>query len=177
MNQIKLQNTNIERVGNFQFLGIVLDETLNWNSHIDKIVLKLSRNIGILYKLKHILPLPILKLLYNSLFLPHLTYGILAWGKKSTRVVILQKKALRVITRSRFNDHTEPLFKSLNLLKFDDLFILTALKFYYNYCHRLLPFYLQSFELCQRQEIQTHDIRSKHNLHTLRAKIEWLKIL
>ena len=99
-----------------------------------------------------------------------MTYGILAWGKKSTRVDILQKKALPVTTRSRFNDHTEPLFKSLNLLKFDDLFILTELKFYYNYCHRLLPFYLQSFELCQRQEIHTHDIRSKHNLHTLRAE-------
>ena len=42
--------------------------------------MKIARSIGILYKVKNILPEYILKTLYNSLLLPHLTYGILAWG-------------------------------------------------------------------------------------------------
>ena len=46
--------------------------------------MKIARSIGILYKVKHILPEYILKTLYNSLVLPHLTYGILAWGNNTS---------------------------------------------------------------------------------------------
>ena len=71
----------------------------------------------------------------------------MAWGisKNSPRLFRLQKKAFRVITNSKFNDHTEPLFKGLNLLKLPDIFEVTVLKFYYNYCHVQLPLYMFIF--------------------------------
>ena len=63
----------IDRIFSFNLLGVTLDEYLNWNSHINVTSMKIERSIGILYKVKSILPEYILKTLYNSLVLPHLT--------------------------------------------------------------------------------------------------------
>ena len=102
---------------NFNFLGVIIDEHLNWNDHINKVATTISRCVGILCRLKHYLPLYTLRTLYTSLILPHLTYGILIWGSNISRLFKLQKRAVRTITNSSYNAHTEPIFKSLNLLK------------------------------------------------------------
>ena len=127
---IKINNVPIERVDNFNFLGVSLDENLNWNSHLDIHVIctKISRTVALFYKLKHFLPLYILRTLYNSLVLPRLTYGILAWGMASERLFKFQKKAVRAITNSKYNAHTDPIFKALNLLKLFDLYKVSVQK-------------------------------------------------
>ena len=66
-------------------------EQLNWKSHIDKLSVKCCRILGILNRLKRILPLNIKIILYNSLMLPHLNYSITLWGFKCERIVKLQK--------------------------------------------------------------------------------------
>ena len=66
----------IEQVYNFNFLGIVLNSNLKWENHINNVSNKCTRVIGILNKLKKVLPTRIKVLLYNTLILPHLTYGI-----------------------------------------------------------------------------------------------------
>ncbi len=55
--QLKMEDTIIEQVSDFNLLGLTINQHLNWKSHIDKISNKISRNIGILNKFKHILPL------------------------------------------------------------------------------------------------------------------------
>ena len=51
---LKINNIPIEQVKQFNFLGLIIDSTLKWNSHVNHIALKVSRVIGILYRLKHI---------------------------------------------------------------------------------------------------------------------------
>ena len=99
---ITINNIMIERVEDFNFLGITINEMLNWNTLICKLHVstKVSKSIGILYKLKSILPLYILKMLYNSLILPHFLYSILVWGTNINEPFKLQKKAVRVISNS-----------------------------------------------------------------------------
>ena len=58
---------NIDCVNNFNFLGIVLNHHLNWHSHTNKIANKICKIIGILNKLKHILPQQIISSIYTSL--------------------------------------------------------------------------------------------------------------
>jgi hypothetical protein len=58
----------------------VLDSSLKWKKHIDFISNKINRISGIFYRLKRFLPENILLMLYNSLVLPHLNYGVLLWG-------------------------------------------------------------------------------------------------
>ena len=91
------------------------NEFLDWNSHTIKISNKLSKAIGIMHKLRKIIPMKILKLMYSSMILPHLYFGITVWGFTCRRVYGLQKKAIRIITKSKFNAHTEPLFRDVLL--------------------------------------------------------------
>ena len=141
---LQINNHHIERVSEFNFLGITLDENLSWNNHIQKISNKISRNVGCLYRLKHFLPLHTLKLLYNSLILPYLQYGVLLWGFKFARIFKLQKKAVRAITRSKYNAHTDPLFQNLELLKIEDIFKINLLKFQFKLVNEKLPHYFST---------------------------------
>ena len=78
----------IENVSLFSFLGrpIMLDEGLTWKNHIDLIKNKISKTIGVFYRLAKIFPEEILVTLYNSLISSHLNYGILAWGIAAARL-------------------------------------------------------------------------------------------
>ena len=77
---ISMNDSDIERVSQFRFLGIVLDETLLWKNHITMITNKLSRINGVLHRLKFIFPKHILLTIYKSLLMPHINYGSLVWG-------------------------------------------------------------------------------------------------
>ena len=84
----------IDEVQEFNFLGITIDQNINWTLHIRKISIKISRVIGVLRKLKRIFPQHILRLIYNSIIRPHLIYGLNLWGFKHKRITILEKKKL-----------------------------------------------------------------------------------
>lgn len=82
-------------------------------------------------------------MLYYSLIYPFLIYGITAWGNtyKSTLapIITLQKRALRIITFSNYNDHSNPLFKALEIIKFEDIIFLHNAIFMYDFHSGTLP--------------------------------------
>ena len=136
-------------------MGITLNEHMKWKSHTDKISnKKIYRYIS---KLKHLLPTYILKTLYNTLFIPHLTYRIIEWGFDLNRLYKIQKKAIRIITNSNFNAHTSPLFKQQNLLNLEDFFAFNVIKFYFKYLHNALPPFFQSFSIIICAEIHKYN--------------------
>ena len=120
-------------------------------------------------RLKRFLPLEILRLIYNSLILPHLQYGIMAWGTKSGRLEKLQKRALRIICNSKYNAHTEPLFKKLNLLKLSDIFKTRQARFYYRYINNEVPVYFQDI-FSTNADFHSHDTRSANEIRLTRTK-------
>ena len=116
----------MEFVDNFVFLGIKINKYLNWNHHNTDVANNIVKTVGILNILKRYLPLNVLRiiLIYNSLILPHINYGILLWGhqaKQTKQIQVIQKRAVRILTGSKYNSHTEPLFKQINLLKVNDI--------------------------------------------------------
>src|SRR6056300_915965 len=132
---LKINDASIERVANFNFLGLTIDECVSWKPHICKVSFKLNKFSGILCRLKRYLPQHKLKLLYCSMIQPHLSYCILAWGFDCNRLVKTQKKIIRNIFNVKYNAHTEPLFKRNNLLKISDIFKVSCLSFYYKLCN------------------------------------------
>ena len=116
----------IERVSNFNFLGISFNENMSWKTHLNKLSNKLSKISGVLNRMKNILPTNIMRTLYHSMVHSHMNYGILAWGFECSRIVKIQKKLIRIITCAKYNAHTEPLFKAMDILKVDDLSNLNA---------------------------------------------------
>ena len=61
--------------------------------------------------------------------LPHLNYCILSWGFQCQEIYLLRKRAIRNIEKAGYRTHTEPIFKSLNLIKVQDIYYLAILKF------------------------------------------------
>ena len=95
-------------------------------SHINFIADKISKSVGIMYRLSSQVPKSCLLKLYYSLVYPYLTYCILVWGGSFIShlhpLIVLQKKIVRVIHGKDFNSHTDPLFKESNILKFQDIY-------------------------------------------------------
>ena len=83
---------------------------------MNKVSIKIMKITGLLHRIKHYVPCEILKLLYCSLVLPHFNYRNLVWGTETTQLLKLQKKAIRVVTNSKYNTHSEPLLKMSLLL-------------------------------------------------------------
>ena len=80
-----LNDTILERVKVTKFLGVLIDECLSWKNHIDCISKTVSRNIGVMNKLKYSIPHRILHTLYCTLISPYLSYATLIWGKTVSR--------------------------------------------------------------------------------------------
>jgi hypothetical protein len=167
--QIAIDNIDIEKVDTFNFLGLTIDKHLNWKAHSDKIYSKISRAIGILNRLKYFLPLHVKQTMYNSLILSHINYCILAWGGNLARIEKQQKRAIRVVTCSKYNMHTEPLLKNLKILKASDIFKLAKLKFYHKFVNNKHPLYLQKLPLQPNTTIHRHNTRSSKNIHRNRV--------
>ena len=122
---IKVDGIEIERVFENKFLGVIIDDKINWKSHIKYIHSKLARSISVLSKARHVLDYKSLRMLYCSLVLPYLNYCSEVWGNtyKSSlhAITILQKRAIRIIHNVGYRDHTNSLFLNSNLLKFMDI--------------------------------------------------------
>ena len=117
---LKINNSTIDRVTDFKFLELIISSNLKWNKHIDHVSIKVSKVIGIMFRLKCILPSDVLQILYNSLIMPHFHYCLLTWGstiKNGHKLHLLQKKALRLVDNSHYIAYTDPIFKNYTLLK------------------------------------------------------------
>jgi hypothetical protein len=159
---LKIDEKQIEMVKQFNFLGLELDNNMNWSCHINKIATKISKSIGIMNKVKYILPQHILLMLYNTLILPHLNYCLLTWGTQTTRMFKLQKKAMRILNLSKYNAHTEPIFKMLRILKLEELYKYRMMKFYYKLRTFNIPsYFVKCLETIVRQT--SYNTRFQHD--------------
>ena len=66
---IRIENNSIERIREFNFLGLTINETMTWSSHVGKIASKIGRTVGVLHKLKHFLPKDVMKACIIVLYL------------------------------------------------------------------------------------------------------------
>jgi len=87
---------------------------------------------------------------------------MLCWGFQPRQLAKLQKKAIRFVTRSKYNAHSEPLFKKLSVLKLDDMLIRKTYNFYYQLHHMLLPqFFSDSFSIVRQHDTHEHNTRTQ----------------
>ena len=96
---LKFSNVNIERVFQFNFLGVVINSTLKCDKHIAHISLKNSRTTGVIFRLRHIYTREILLTSYNTFILPHLSYCILVWTPKLQIIIhyyYIKKRLLEI---------------------------------------------------------------------------------
>ena len=140
----KIDNIKIEEKKSARFLGVILDTKLNWTQHIHAVKTKMSRYIGIMYKLKYILPQAARLSIFHSFVQSHLNYCSLIWGFASkTNIEVLfraQKKGIRSIMSGYVNYYykdgetpanTKPIFLKHKILTVQSIIVKNALIFMY----------------------------------------------
>lgn len=140
---LSIDGTLIDTVKTTNFLGVKIDNRLTFAEHLTHTCNKVSKSIGIIYKASKIFNPQTLRMLYNSLVLPYLTYCIIIWGKTANRhlnrLSTLQKKIIRILSNRPRLTHTRPLFHDCNILTLEDLYIYRLSIFTYKLVHHMLP--------------------------------------
>ena len=144
MYQVKLllKGNYIKQEHSIKYLGVMIDENLNWKSHVSLIECKIKRAIGMLSKLRHFVTRSILVSLYYSLIYPYLTYGIVIWGNTYPHTT---KKAIRTV--ADFKEYTNPIFIDLRMFKFHDIVWFQSAIFMHDFHHSNLPVVFNQFFL------------------------------
>ena len=167
---IILNDKFISNTDCIKFLGVYIQSDLKWNKHCEIKARKIAQAVSAMVRLKNILPSSALLTIYRSLIESHLNYSNLAWGssiKKATdRLVILQKKAVRLIVKAKYNSHTEPIFRSLKILKLTDLIRLNAIKLGWKAFNKKLPqYYAERLPIIEEINTTTRETRQKNDFY------------
>ena len=127
----------------FKFLGLYLDFKLNWKIHIHNVRSKLSSICGVLYRIRNKVNKQIAKTIYHSIAFPHLNYCNIVWAScyPSTLLplITIQKRLIRIITKTNRRAPSSILFQQLKILKFEDVIKLNTAQFVYKSLNRLIP--------------------------------------
>ena len=122
---ITINNKTLKLSESVKYLGVTLDHFLNWKLHIKNLCSKLSSANGAISRLRYYVPNSTLIQIYYALFFSHLNYACQIWGQIDNqglqRILMLQKKCVRLMTFSDYHAHSNPLFVNLNILKIHDL--------------------------------------------------------
>ena len=110
--QLFINNNKIRKTNKARFLGIIIDENLNWDMHLENLEQKLNSAIIIIKRIKKFIPKEHYNKLYHTLFVSHLTYGISAWGSlscnKLKKIFSIQKRCVRLLFGKSCNfDHVD----------------------------------------------------------------------
>ena len=138
---INLESTTIRFVKETKFLGIWLDENLNWSAHTSKLITRLKRNTYLLSNHCNFLDTFTLKLIYHAQIQSHLNYGLILWGNMATcdalnKIQTLQNKCMKMLQSGRSPLQT---YKDLKLLDLSQLIDLENNKLAYKIYHKQLP--------------------------------------
>uniref|UniRef100_A0A1B6LBV2 Reverse transcriptase domain-containing protein n=2 Tax=Graphocephala atropunctata TaxID=36148 RepID=A0A1B6LBV2_9HEMI len=131
LKQKPLNNPSQNICTTVKFLGIHIDDNLTWNSHIEFISKRLCRVIFLLRRILYCVPEDYVRSLYFAFFQSIIKYGLVIWGNSSNikDILILQKKAIRVMSKVEPLEHCKPLFIKLKIQTVINLYIYDSVVF------------------------------------------------
>ena len=146
---VTYNNITIAREKQVAYLGLILDEYLNWNTHIDDLCIKLKRLFPIFYNIRKYLNKDQILTIYFTMIYSRIKYGCttygLCTGKNLNRLQIIQNKLLKVLLKKSFRYSTNLLHKDLSLLQVGDIIVQEILAFVFNYFKGNLPIVFNNF--------------------------------
>ena len=123
---ILIEDYVLDIVDCVKFLGLYIDDKLKFDSHIRHICNKISKSIGIIFRIRSLIPRTLLRNLYFSIVQPYFLYCLPAFASTYHThldpLIKLQKRAVRAISVAGYLDHTDPLFLRNKILKLNDLY-------------------------------------------------------
>ena len=153
--KIRMGETNLERVKSLKYPGVMLDEQLSWDCHIEYIRKKLASVTGVIFKLKYHVDVRILINIYHALFKSQFQYAIVSWGSANYTALqslrVLQNRVLRYISRAPLFTRMDNTYLNYWLLKLEDLYQYELGKF----MHHIIMLYQTPSQICFQELSQT----------------------
>ena len=140
--KIKLCGKRLYPSESVKYLSVKIDANLTWHHRVNDLSFKLNRANAVLFKMRKYVSLKILRSINFAIFDFYLSYCCLLWAQNFSivqQILILQKKAVRIINFQPMNFHTSLLFKKNPILKFQDKICLENILFVSKYLNNLSP--------------------------------------
>ena len=141
--KIKLDGKRMRFTKYTKYLGILIDENLSMAEHTESIAKKLRKTNG---AISNYVPINLLRSIYFALFHPHAHYGLQIWAQNlspSSRVTKLQKKAVCLMTFSKINSSSKPLFLQTNIMTIKEHVFILNTKLAYQILNSTSPIAIQ----------------------------------
>ncbi len=177
---LKIGNEPLERVSTYKYLGMWIDENLNWASHIDKMSAKISRRLGLFRRIRHCLTPDTAKMSYNALVLPLFDYGNVIYSTCGStmmrRLQVLQNRGMKITLQWPYRSHSEDMLKKLKWMSVKDRAEYSKLCLVYKCINDQAPNYLCSKfnSLKERHQHNTRN-RKQNNLSLVKPRINQQK--
>ena len=131
--ELTVATKKIKAVKSSKFLGIFLDDELNWKEHIKALLTKLKSKIGMLYKAKNMLSEHSKRIIYFAQIQSHLTYGMAVWGSmlSGQQLKELQTFQNKCVKQIDLRMSLQDVYKNYNILKVKSLINLENVKLWH----------------------------------------------
>ena len=140
---IKFGNSSINRETQIKYLGVTLDEFMNWNAHIQNLCNDLKCLFPLFYNIRPYLNNHHVNIIYYTMVFSKIKYGSIIHGlttkENIIKIQVIQNRLLKVLTCKPYRFSTNKLHNELSILKFEDLVKQELLTFTFNYIHGNLP--------------------------------------
>ena len=170
---VLLNNVPLTQVKVTKFLGVHIDSRFIWDKQINIVKRKLYNVIGVINRIKEKVDSDTLITIYNTLMLPHLSYCCEIWGNtycsRLKDIVVLQKRAIRLVNKVDYKAHTSPIFKKYRVLKFNDLIDFNTCIIMYKASNNMLPVNVQG-QFKKNKEVHSYGTRNQEKLHVKPVK-------
>ena len=169
---VKVDNLPLESCETYKYLGVIIDNKLNWKAHMKHINSKIIMACGALAKLRNRgIKIDVLKNVYHALVHSYIRYGILIWGTASQSVTnslqTLMNKAIRIMTNAPFgNIDLSPAYKQLEILQVSKVHSLEVGNFHFKSMNNLLPVQIVKFFPTSADRVINHSygLRSRNQI-------------
>ena len=164
--QLKLNGVSLVQKDNIKYLGVTIDQKLNWKSHINNCTAKLSKCLWAISRLRRYTNTSTLRLVYYALGYSYIQYGISLYGgacKSSLHpLLVKQKLIVKIILNEEYTAPSSPLFYKLNLLKFNEVYTFQISKLMFNQIRKGI---ITSKSLSSLPSVHSYATRSSSNLN------------
>ena len=167
--KVTIGQDTLKQTSQCKYLGLIIDNKLNWAAHIAHFKSKLSKCVGILIKARPCLSRKCLLDLYYSFAYPYLIYCVKLWGHAGDRLLhaifLVQKKIERIITFSAFLAHrpTAPIFLNLRFLPLNKIVSHRTSVFMFKLMNNMLPNAMNSL-IVRNNGTHNYNTKQNHNL-------------
>ena len=163
--QIKLNGVALKRCSEYKYLGVYIDEKINWKKHVQYVCEKLAKVCGYFAKLRHCAGPKTIRMIYNALVFSHLKYCNIAWGGANKTIldplIALHNRIVKTIAFAPFQaSNVRQYFEKFEIHNIKQINILEVGKFMYKYKNSMLP---ERFEGYFQLSGTTHN----HNLRSV----------